>query len=265
MKVHTLLVTVLVTTISAIACIHPSYFIAEPNWILEEPFLLEVLSKTPATDQLKIDALVKSINRTYPHIVINAQSIPINADVNERKNSDKVPIVTLQTGSSGHGLRITIARFEKRFPTIDDFRPIIESPVKKELAKQLLKYGFVVLVIESWDKAKNERLLKCAQRGIKMANDMAQQKAALVRVRLDDEREKYLIKNIYSEGQEKKPGILIVFGKGKGLHFFEDDEAPNIIMEVAQQLPNTTSAEVQDLAPRILLNMPMPSMMGEKQ
>ncbi|MBL8028277.1 MAG: hypothetical protein JNL74_17775 [Fibrobacteres bacterium] len=247
-------------------CTHPSYFIAEPSWIAEEPFMLECLSKTPATDQPKMDALVKAITAKYPTLNINVQSLPINADVNERKNSDKAPIVTFQTGTSGHGLRCTIARFEKRFPTIDDFKMVIESPTKKELIKQLTKIGFVALVIESsWDKAKNERLLKCAERGIKMAKDMANQKCGLVKVNLGNEREKYLFNNIYTDGQERKPGILLVFGKGKGLHFTEDDAAPNVIMEIAQQLSQTTSAEAQNLAPRIVLDMPMPAMMGAPQ
>lgn len=247
------------------ACTHPSYFIAEPSWILEEPFLLECLSKTPATDQPKMDALMAAITKKYPNIMINVQSLPINADVNERKNADKAPIVTFQTGTGGHGLLARIARFEKRFPTIEDFQAVIESPVKKELKKQLLKYGFVALVIESWDKAKNERLVKCAERGIKMAKDMANQKCGLVRVNLSNDKEKYLFNNIYADGQERKPGILLVFGKGKGLHFFEDDASPNIILEIAQQLSNTTSAEAQNLAPRILMDMPMPEMMGAKQ
>jgi hypothetical protein len=264
-KLHQTLALFLFMTVKINACEHSSYFIAEPNWILEEPFLLECLSKTPAIDQLKMNTLVAAITKKYPNIHINVNSLPVNVDVNERKNADKAPIVTLQAGSGGHGLLVKIARFEKRFPTINDFQTIIESPLKKELITQLLKYSLVVLVIESWDKAKNERLVKCAQRGIKMAKDMAKQKCGLVRVNLSNEDEKYLLNNVYTEGQERKPGILLVFGKGKGLHFFDDDESPNIILEVAQQLSNTTSAEAQNLAPRILLDMPMPNMMVDQK
>ncbi len=242
---------------SAFACEHPNYFVAEHNWVKEEPFVIECLSDKPATDNVTLEKLKSAVLKEYKGLVLEVRSLPISVDVNERKNSDKIPITRVYTGGN-HGLNGVIARFEKRIPNMDDIRAIMDSPVKKELVRQLNKTGFVALVIEGWDQAKNGRLLKCAERGAKLSKDMVKQRCGIVRVNISDDREKNLINNIFVDGVKKVPGILLVFGKGKGLLFFEEDDSPNMIMEIAQKFARTTDTEAQNLAPRLLLDMDIP-------
>jgi hypothetical protein len=175
----------------------------------------------------------------------------------ERKNADQAPIVTLRTG--GHGLNGSIARFEKALPTLEDLKKIASSPVKIRLIKELAKKNLVLLIIcSSTDLDINERFEKCAKKGAKMAKDMAKKNCSILKAGLDDPAESYLMSNIFIGTRKKQPGILILFGKGKGLYFIDNYDNSQVIMEIAHQLDNATDAEAQKLEPRLFINAPYP-------
>jgi len=133
---------------------------------------------------------------------------------------------------------------------------VFTSPLKKKMIAELKKKKLVLLQIEGPDKEQNYRFKKAAERGAKMALDMAKKSCAILTVSLSDSTESSLVNNVFVGKGEKKPGILIVFGKGKGLYFIDDPEAYQIILDTAQMLDNTTDAEPQKLWPRLLLDMP---------
>jgi len=240
-----------------LACTYPNYYMAEANWMMEEPFILECLSKNPIEDGKKIEAMKEQLLKLYPNLFLSTNTLNIQVDVEERKNADKAPIVTLRTG--GHGLNGSIARFEKQLPTFGDLERIATSPVKLKLIKELSKKNLVLLILcSTTDLDINERFEKCANKGAKMAKDMAKKKCSILKANLDDPAESYLMSNIFIGNRVKRPGILILFGKGKGLYFIDNYDNSQVIMEIAHQLDNSTDAEAQKLEPRLFINAPYP-------
>jgi hypothetical protein len=245
------------TLASLFACTYPDYYQAEANWIREEYFTLECLSADPSEDALKMEKLKNELFKRYPNLGLSTQTLNIRMDVEERKNKDRAPIVSLKT--AGHALTGTLARFEKRLPTVEDFAPIVTSPVKARIIRELKKKRLVLLVLCGQDADLNSRFMKCAEKGAKMAAEMAGKKCSIVKASLDDPAEFYLIRNIFMvKNREKKSGIFILFGKGKGLYFIDDYYSHQIILEVANQLARSTEAEAQKLEARLLLDMVNP-------
>lgn len=235
-------------------CEHPNYHVAEAAWVFEEVFNMDCLSSKPDTDQARLNKIMDSVFKAFPNVVINHQVLHIRVDVQERKNYAKAPVTQLQGG--GHGTYHTLARFEKKLPSFADLKAIITSPVKVKIIKELRKRKIVLLQVEGPDPEQNRRFRRCADQGAKMALDMAKKSCALVAVDLNDPKEKHLLDNIFLGNRTRQPGILIVFGKGKGLYFINDAENSSVIMETAQQLDHTTDADPKNLEPRLLLDVP---------
>ena len=238
------------------ACSYPNFYAAEMGWIMEEPFTVECLAKSAAIDSIPFTRLVDSVRKKYPDVFISAQILPIRVDVEERKNSDKAPIVRVMTGS--HGKINFVARFEKKIPSLAHMDSIFSSPARKKIIDQLVKNRIVLLVLRGADKEENKRFLACAQKGSRMARDMVNKTCAIVEADLADGREKYLFRNIFGLDTPAKPGVLVLFGKGKGLHLITDPGQHKIVLDMCQMLDNTTNVNSSDLMPRIILNMPLP-------
>lgn len=237
------------------ACDYPDFYLAEANWVMEEPFTLECLTKSAAVDSAAFTRTADAIKKKYPNVYLAVQILPIRVDVEERKNSDRAPITRVMTGS--HGKTSTVVRFEKSLPTEAQLDSVFSSPAKARIIKELLKNKIVLLVLNGKDKNLNKAFLKCAEKGSKMAKDMVKKNCSILQSDLADPAEKYLYSNIFGASAFKE-GILVIFGKGKGLHLITDPLAPQLVLDVCQMLDNNTNTNSSDLQPRILLNMPMP-------
>ena len=88
-----------------------------------------------------------------------------------------------------------------------------------------------------------------------MVDDMLGKECAIVSARIDDPAEKFLIDNVFLR-QKRRAGILILFGKGKGLHFLDDPKQHKIILDVVQMLDHTSNVESVNLEVRLLLDCP---------
>jgi hypothetical protein len=235
------------------ACTYKNYYLAERNWSFEEPFLLECLTEDPTKDGARINRTVTWLKQKYPNVFFVPQTLPIRVDVQERKHRDRAPITRFMT--STHGVHGTIARFEKKLPTRADWDRIFASPAKKAMIKALRRNQVVLLILNGEDADKNKALFQCARKGRKMVDDMLNKECAIVSARIDDPAEKFLIDNVFLR-QKRRAGILILFGKGKGLHFLDDPKQHKIILDVVQMLDQTSNVESVNLEVRILLDCP---------
>jgi len=104
-----LLILILMMSSISLACEHPDYHSAEASWVFEEVFQMECLSKNPAVDGKAISKLCDSLAKRFPNVVFEVQTLNIRIDVQERKNTDKAPITTLQAG--GHGTYNPLVRY----------------------------------------------------------------------------------------------------------------------------------------------------------
>jgi hypothetical protein len=240
----------------ALACNYKNFYIAERNWIMEEPYVLECLSENPREDGARMQKLAAWIKKKYPYIFFVPQTLHVRVDVQERKNRDKAPITRFM--SSAHGVTGTLARFEKKFPIRKQFDRLFTSPMKVKIVNALKRKRVILLVLHDEDTETKNDFLKCARKGQKMVRDILDLQCTILTLDINSKREKYLVDNVYLKHKQKVPGIFIMFGKGKGLHFIHDPSYHQVILDVAQMLGNDTNTESASLEARILVNMALP-------
>ncbi|MFH0920951.1 MAG: hypothetical protein V1913_11390, partial [Fibrobacterota bacterium] len=175
------------------------------------------------------------------------------------------PIIIVNA-TRGETKRDIIARFEKRFPTTAEWESLFSSPVKKDLISALGRNRLVLLVFQGKDPGINASLLEAALKGRNMVLKMNEKDCAIVTVDLDNPVEKHLINNAFCSQESKpRPGILVLFGKGKGLYFIDKPAQYQVILDAAVMLDKTTNTGSSELLPRLLLDMPKPSFSTQPQ
>jgi hypothetical protein len=60
-----------------LACTYPNYYMAEANWMMEEPFVLECLSKNPIDDGKKIESMKNELVKSYPNLFLSSNTLNI--------------------------------------------------------------------------------------------------------------------------------------------------------------------------------------------
>lgn len=249
-------VFLLLLALAAPPCLYDNFYAGEAEWVYIEPWLVECLSSYFTRDRVDLNVLARELQAAYPQVAWQFNILPIMVDVAERKNKDRAPITVVK--NSGEGFSVTLARFEKKMPTVKDFAPLVESKIKRQIAALLSKKVVVLLVLQGGDDAQNKTFGKCAAKAVKMTQDMVGIKCHILAARLNSREGRALAKNILWGKKGVRPGILMLFGKGKALYFLDDPKAPNRIMEMAHNLDLETNTEAHDLLPRLLINMPVP-------
>ncbi|OGS34817.1 MAG: hypothetical protein A2293_13960 [Elusimicrobia bacterium RIFOXYB2_FULL_49_7] len=240
----------------SLACSAMDYLEAEQKWADEETFLFQCLSTNPEKETVLVKAFEKKLKQRYRNLMLITQTLNIRTQNIEKANADKAPIFRFGTGF--HGYEGTFARFEGAFPTDAQIDSVCTSPVKKEIIRFLDAKKVVLLVLSGKDAKTNRAFMRCAEKGKRMVSDILNMSSEIVECKLDDPREKYLVRNIFMKNNVPRPGILIVFGRGKGLHFVDDPSNEIIILDVMQMTNNKTNAQSRDLEARLLLDMRSP-------
>jgi hypothetical protein len=249
-------VVLLFWALTAPPCLYDNFYAGEAEWVHIEPWLVECLSSYFTRDRVDMNVLERELRAAYPYVAWQFNILPIMVDVAERKNKARAPITVVK--NSGEGFSVTVARFEKKMPTVKDFVPLVDSKVKRKIGSLLARKVVVLLVLQGKDDAQNKTFWKCAGKAAKMTRDMVGIKCHVLAARLHGREGRALAKNILWGKKGRRPGILMLFGKGKVLYFLDDPKAPNRIMEMAHKLGLETNTEAHDLLPRLLINMPVP-------
>ncbi|MFH1760339.1 MAG: hypothetical protein ABIA63_04485 [bacterium] len=236
------------------ACEYKNYYEAENGWSKQEPFLIQCISNNPAKDSVQLNRIIVYIKKKYPNILFFSNFIDLKTAIYNPKDKDKAPITRIITGGD-HGIRGNIASFEKSLPSLQEIDWIFTSPAKDKIIKQLSKKRVVLLVINGPDSKTNKELLRCAKNGRTMVKDILQKKCSIIKTDLSDNKEIFLLNNIFLEAHEKKAGIFMIFGKGKGISFISNPEKENLILNAVEMLGKDTNAQSGNLWPRILLDI----------
>jgi hypothetical protein len=250
------LTLLLVLAAALYPCLYENFYAGEAEWVFIEPWLVECLSSYFTRDRVAMNVLERELRAAYPHVTWKFNILPIVVDKTEIKNKARAPITLVK--NSGEGFSVTVARFEKKVPAAKDFAPIVLSKTKTKISRLLRKKDLVLLVLKGKNEAGNKAMMKCARKALKMTQDMVGIKCHILSTGLNFKSERALVKNILWGKKGKRPGILMIFGKGKVLYFLDDPKKPNLIMEMAHKLDLETNTEAHDLKPRLLINMPTP-------